>query len=648
MPAVGLEPTRPRRQQILSLPCMPFHHAGGLFYSIRKGVLCKDGCFDVNKMILVYNCLRRACSGQEEELRMKKTPILLCVFVTVFLASCGKTVQESSVNDALDTDSAVFYNGNIITMTEDKDGNPLTAEAFLVSGGKITAVGSKREVMASAGSGGVAEVDLEGKTVLPGFIDAHSHITAYAQTLSIAQLGQAETFDDIVDAMNAFLKENESKMEPGDWLVGFGYDNNNLPDKKHPTKEVLDRISTTIPVSITHTSGHMGVLNSKALEICGINASTPDPQGGKIGREPGSTEPDGYVEEKAFMACAAKTKIPDVSTDDLMIRAQNSYFRYGITTTQDARIFEKEFGILKSVADNGKLKIDVVGYVDLKDASALAAANRDMHNVYKNHFKIGGYKIFLDGSPQGRTAWLTEPYVPLNNSDPSYCGYPVYTDEEVEDFVRFSIGEGMSLHAHCNGDAAADQFINAFKKVVAETGAEDIFRPTMIHSQVIRPSQFEEMASVGITPSMFPAHVWYWGDVHLANLGEKRGMIVSAVNSAKKVGLKYTFHQDTPVIPPDMMETIWCAVVRITKNGVQLSEDEKVSVYDALKAVTANAAYEIWEEETKGTLEAGKTADFIVLDSNPLTVPPENLRDVKVLYTVKDGDLVFSADAGGN
>lgn len=574
---------------------------------------------------------------------MKKICILLCIFTALCFSACGSKIRDVSINDALNADSSVFYNGSIVTMTDDGTGKPVIAEALLVSGGKITAVGSKEEVLKKAGSGTMF-FNLEGKTILPGFIDAHSHITAYAQTLSIAQLGQVTSFDEIVEVMETFLKANESKMKPGDWLVGFGYDNNNLPDKKHPTKEVLDRISTTIPISITHASGHMGVLNSKALEVCGITADTPDPQGGKIGREPGTTEPDGYVEEQAFMACTAKTKIPDVSMNELIVRAQNAYFQYGITTTQDARVFEKEFGMLTAAADSGDLKIDVVGYVDLKDAASLALEHRDMHNVYKNHFKIGGYKIYLDGSPQGRTAWLTEPYVPLNGSDPSYCGYPVHTDEEVEDFVRFSIGEGMSLHAHCNGDAAADQFINAFKKVVAETGAKDVFRPTMIHTQIIRQEQFSEMAEVGIIPSMFPAHVWYWGDVHLENLGEARGMIVSAVNSARKAGLKYTFHQDTPVIPPNMMETIWCAVERITKNGVQLAASEKVSVYDALKAVTVNAAHEIWEENFKGSLEPGKIADLIVLDSNPLAVPSENLRDVKILHTVKEGALVFSAE----
>lgn len=572
---------------------------------------------------------------------------VLCVMLPlVWLSACAakNSAPLASFGERYgDARSAGFYNGDIITMTENESGAPVVAEAFWIEDGIIRAVGSEKDVRAQADADAVF-VNLGGKTVLPGFIDAHSHITSYAQTFAIAQLEQAESFDDIVSLMQAFLKDNEGKMRDGDWLVGFGYDNNNLPERQHPTKEVLDRISTDIPISVTHASGHMGVFNSRALALCGITAKTPDPQGGKLGREPGSNEPNGYMEEQAFMTYSARVKPPDMDIGELVVRAQNAYFRYGITTTQDARIFEKEFEILKEAADSGKLKIDVVGYVDLKDAASLAETHRDMHNVYKNHFKIGGYKIFLDGSPQGRTAWLTQPYLPLDGSDPDYRGYPVYTDEEVEQFARFSVGNGMSLHAHCNGDAAADQFINAFKKLAAERGPEALYRPMMIHSQIIRPEQFEEMAAAGVTPSLFPAHIWYWGDVHLENLGEERAMRISAVNSARKAGLKYTFHQDTPVIPPDMMQTLWCAVARVTKSGVKLADDEKVSVYDALKAVSVYAAHEIWEEDSKGSLETGKRADFIVVDANPLEIPSDNLRDVKILYTVKDGETVFSAD----
>ena len=570
-------------------------------------------------------------------IKVKVFSVAACLFLSGFLC-----VYAADKNQAAES---VYYNGTVITMTEDSSGKPVTAQAVLVKDGKIAEVGTTKTILKKA-SKNANKFDLKGQTLLPGFIDAHSHISSYAQTLAIAQLGQATDISDIIKAMKEF--KDETKPSPGEWIVGFGYDHNSLAEKRHPTRDDLDKVSTDYPVLITHTSGHMGVMNSKALALCGISASTPDPQGGKIGRRPGSNEPNGYMEETAFIQNAGKANPPKADIAELFRRAQARYFEYGVTTTQDALMGKKEFDIMMPIIDANVLSIDVVGYVNMRDTPEYAQQYASLHNVYKNHFKIGGYKIFLDGSPQGRTAWLTKPYIPVpgasantSDGDPNYKGYPVYKDEQVVAFVRKSIADGMSLHAHCNGDAAADQFINAFKTVMKEDGVKDTLRPTMIHSQVIRPEQFSEMEKIGIIPSMFPAHVWYWGDVHLANLGKERGMIVSAVNSARKAGTKYTFHQDTPVINPDMMETIWCAVNRITKSGVQLSVDEKVSPYDALKAVTTNASYEIWEENSKGTIESGKRADFVILEKNPLTVEPMKLRGIRVMETIKDGTVVY-------
>ena len=542
--------------------------------------------------------------------------------------------------------STVYYNGTVITMTENGDGTPHTAEAVCIADGKITATGTYKEAVSAAGRNPVMQ-DLKGRTMLPGFLDSHSHISSYAQTFAIAQLGRTQSFDDIVSEMSAFLKE--SHLKPGEWLVGFGYDHNALKEKIHPTREVLDRISRDIPIAITHTSGHMGVFNTKALELCGITAQTPNPKGGMIARENGTQNPNGYMEEQAFMQYSARIQPPAVDFAELVHRAEEHYFSYGITSTQDALMGAKEFALMMPLADSGAFRIDVTGYVDLRNAKEYAQKYAALHNVYKNHFKIGGYKIFLDGSPQGRTAWLTRPYLPVPGAapdtpdgDPAYKGYPVYTDSQIESFIRQSLADGMSLHAHCNGDAAADQFIGAFEKVIALDHVKDTFRPTMIHCQLIRPDQFPRMTACGMIASLFPAHVWYWGDIHLANLGPERGGRISAVHSALQAGTVYTFHQDTPVIPPDMMETLWCAVNRVTKEGVQLSEAEKVTPYEGLKALTVNGAYEIWEENSKGTIEPGKRADLVILDRNPLTVPPMDIRTIRVMTTLKDGVEVYN------
>lgn len=393
----------------------------------------------------------------------------------------------------------------------------------------------------------------------------------------------------------------------------------------------------------------MGVMNSKALELCGITKDTPNPAGGLIGREKDSQIPSGYLEEQAFMSYSKQIKTPAIDFAKLVNRAEQHYFKNGITTTQEAFMGENEFNLMMQIVNSNSLNIDIVGYIDLNNSRMIAEQNKDLHNNYKNHFKIGGYKVFLDGSPQGRTAWLTKPYIPISGAspdstdgDPNYRGYAAFSDEKVENYVRQSLADKMSLHAHCNGDAAADQFIKSFKKILAETGETQTYRPTMIHSQIIRPEQFEQMAELNMIPSIFIAHIWYWGDIHLTNLGNDRGMIISAANSALKAGTKYTFHQDSPVIEPNMMETVWCAVNRITKNGIQLSTDEKITPYQALQAITTNGAYEIWEEGSKGTIEAGKKADLVILEKNPLAVKTSEIRDIKIIQTIKDGKVVYT------
>lgn len=560
------------------------------------------------------------------------------LFLTLF-SSC-KNQKSQSIS------STVYLNGKITTMTENPDGSPNIEEAVMVKDGKIFAVGTKNDVLKLVDKN-TMKVDLNGKTLLPGFIDSHSHILSYAQSLAIAQLQQAESFDDIIETMKDFL--SESHLKPGEWLIGFGYDHNSLKEKEHPTKEVLDLISKDIPIAITHKSGHMGVMNSKALELCGIDESTENPAGGLIGREKGSNIPSGYLEEKAFMQLSAKMKPPAVDFIELINRAENNYFKNGVTTTQEAFMTKKEFAMLQPLFENDSLKIDIVGYVDLNQSRDIVQQNKDLLNVYKNHFKIGGYKIFLDGSPQGRTAWLTQPYLTVpganpdtTDGDPNYRGYAAFTDAEVEKFIRQSLKDKMSLHAHCNGDAAADQFINIFNRVLTQTKQTETYRPTMIHTQIIRPEQFAQMAKLNMIPSIFVAHIWYWGDIHLANLGSERAMIISATNSALKAGTKITFHQDTPVIEPDMMETIWCAVNRISKGGVQFAESEKITPYQALQAITTNGAYEIWEESSKGTIEKGKRADLVVLDKNPLDVNPFEIKSIKVIQTIKDGKTFFT------
>lgn len=522
-----------------------------------------------------------------------------------------------------------YYNGHILTMKDRQ-----TASALLVEDGRILAVGSDAELCPQADTA----IDLQGHTVLPGFIDAHSHITQLATTLDLVPLGQCTSLDELVQTLQQAL----SRLTSGAWLIGFGYDNNNLPGKQHPDKRILDTVSTTVPILISHASGHMGCVNSAALSAMGIHSDTPDPEGGRIGRIEGSAEPSGYLEENAFIQLAQKTTAP--SMDQLiraMERAQQIYASYGITTVQDGLTKQNEFALLRTLSENNALFLDIVSYVDLKEHADLLTSHPQYIDQYQHHFKLGGYKIFLDGSPQGRTAWLTQPY---ENAEDGYRGYPIYSDDQVFAFCQTAVTQGRQLLAHCNGDAAADQYLCAYEKALqAHPNASRDLRPVMIHAQTLRRDQLPTLKRLGMIPSFFLAHVYHWGDIHIENLGLERASTISPAKSAADLGIPYTFHQDTPVIAPNMLETLWCAVNRITKKGRVLGSEERLDAYQALCGITKHAAYQYHEESIKGTLEPGKYADLVILDQDPCQVEPSSLKDLKVLCTIKQGKVIYQA-----
>ncbi|WP_343209419.1 amidohydrolase [Anaerolentibacter hominis] len=519
----------------------------------------------------------------------------------------------------------IYFNGDIITMEEEND----AVQAVLVKEDKIAGMGSLQEMERLASENAV-KVDLKGRTLMPAFIDPHSHITALSSTLDFVQLGAAGNFREIQEALRQHIAEH--KLGSDEVVIGFGYDHNNLSEGIHPDKTVLDAVGPN-PVLITHTSGHMGVANSRILDMLHIDDKTEDPKGGKIGRVSGSREPNGYLEETAFIRSTAGVALPQTKEQqmDAMIRAQEVYLKNGITTVQDGLMHRREYEMLNEAAGEQKLTVDVVGYVDINGGAELMKEAAAYTKGYHNRFRIGGYKLILDGSPQGRTAWLSKPY---ENGDDDYCGYPVYEDGKVKEYIKQAEREERQILVHCNGDAASEQLISVYEK-------PSRLRPVMIHAQTVRKDQLERMKAIGMIPSFFAAHTYYWGDVHRKNLGEVRADRISPAKTAQELGIPFTLHQDSPVLPPDMIDTIWCAVNRRTKSGHLLGGQERISVYEALKAVTINAAYQYFEEDRKGSIRPGKLADLIILSKNPLKMKAEDLRDIKVLETIKEGKVVM-------
>lgn len=531
----------------------------------------------------------------------------------------------------------LFYHGKIITMEEQCSMEEDNAEAVLIKDGVIKAVGgyNKLEEMASDH---VQKIDLQGKCLMPAFIDTHSHFVMSGKMAACADLSECRSFEEISGVLESFIAKHH--IENTQAVLGFGYDHNSLKENRHPDKFVLDEVSKEIPIMVLHISGHLACANSRALELSGISSASVDPEGGKIGRVGNTDEPSGYVEESALYTLQ-KTVADRMQTDSLSMLngVQQMYLENGITTVQDGASTTDDIALLCSMSDNALLKVDVVAYplinaVDREEAKSL-------QTEYHNRLKWGGYKLILDGSPQGRTAWMSEPYL---GGEEGYCGYSYMTDENVLEYVKRACEEKKQLLTHCNGDAASDQLLRAYEKVVSESGPVNALRPVMIHCQTVRNDQLDKMAALGMIASFFIGHVWYWGDVHMKNFGAARGNHISPVRDALRRGVRVNFHQDTPVTRPDMLHSVWCAVNRISRKGETIGEDQKISVYEALRAVTLDAAYEYFEEDSKGSIKAGKRADLIILDKSPLEVETMDIRNLVVVETMKDGETVFSRE----
>ena len=522
----------------------------------------------------------------------------------------------------------LYTGGNILTLLSEDD----RVEALVIEDGKIIDKGSRADMTARHGDAEI--IDLKGQTLMPSFIDPHSHITSTAESLMMCSLEGTSSIEEILERLKLYIKTTEKK--PGDFVIGVGYDNNRLPGRIHPTAGDLEELKG-YNVAVAHASGHMGVLSYSALEYLGIDDSTPSPEGGLIGHDENG-HVNGYLEETAFTALTARLPRPGAEESlKALKKAEDIYLANGITTAQDGLTRKAESQLLSAAADMRLLEIDTVEYIDMKYFKELYSSD---NGTYRNHLRQGGYKIILDGSPQGRTAWMLTPY----DDEEDYCGYPNYGLEELEEFVGAAMEEEVQILAHCNGDAAAEEFITAFEHVAArydeDTRKRKLkkVRPVMIHCQLLRPYMSMRMKKLNMTASIFVSHIRHWGDVHIENFGFGRATMISPVQSCLDNGLLVTFHEDTPVLPPDMLEAMECATERITGNGVQLDESERCSRYDALLACTLNGAIQYGEEEMKGTLEVGKLADLVILSGNPLE---DRLDGISVMETIKEGKTLY-------
>lgn len=526
----------------------------------------------------------------------------------------------------------LYYNGSILTM----DRQHPRAEALLTDGGCILAVGELAYLEGLAKR--PTRVDLDGRALMPGFVDGHSHVMSVGASLKKCDLGECKSFDEILQAITAFRQKHD--LTHGERINCCGYDLARLKEGRHPTAALLDSLGFDNPIGCTHASLHMGVYNSVAMRLCGIDDSYTCESGGVVGRDENG-HLNGYFEEGAKKPLVDFMADTGDSFEEDFLAAEAYYFRHGVTTVQDgASVNEERINAYKRLAAAGKLRADVRLYLSsrMQDSTFWDRA-KAMLDGADRRVRIGGVKIFLDGSPQARTAWMQEPYT---HTCDGYRGYPMMTDEAVQAVAERAEREGMQLLAHCNGDAAAEQFIAGYERALSGKGNGSALRPVMIHAQTVRYDQLDRMARIGMMPSFFIGHCYYWGDTHLYNFGKERGSRISPVRSAMQRGLPFSFHQDSPVTRPDMLHSVWCAVNRVTRSGVVVGEENRIDVYDALIGVTNGAAYTYFEEDTRGILKTGAVADLVILDRDPTAVPPMEIKDIRVLETIKGGERVFA------
>jgi predicted amidohydrolase YtcJ len=581
----------------------------------------------------------------------------LAIFLLMGLFACNGN-QNNSVSGS---DSAtVYFNGDIITMEGD---SAVYAEALVEKGGKILFVGDKASAIKEAGSK-VIQVDLAGKTLLPGFIDTHGHMVYFGKNLMDQSLTGVKDIPEIIQRMQSHIAQI-----PGDgWIVGMGYAPLKMKELRHPTADELDKISMDRPVLVVHSSGHGGSMNHALMKLLHIDEKIVDPAGGEYVREKGSKMPAGPMEETALIDVRnQRPAFTGEAADKVIKEASRIWASNGQTTAMECGLGlgADDISIVENAIEKKILPIDLVVFSkesatdDVVNAaygvgesySSTATGNAkkllsdrvDLDKRYINRVRLGGIKFWLDGNPA--LAWMSEAFnTPPPGREPGFKGYGQIPDSVIFSFFDKYWKTNMQINMHVMGDEAIEQALRAIEAAIKKHGMSD-HRPVLVHCAYARPGQIARMKAVGAIPSFLSISLYAQGDDIEKLWGTKRASNGMAMQSMLKAGVPFTLSHDAPVTPPMIMPLISAAVNRISSSGKLIGADQRVSPYQALQAVTSAAAYQIKEEKNKGTLQVGKVADFVMLDQNPMKVLPATLAEIKVVETIKEGKSIFKLNS---
>jgi len=551
----------------------------------------------------------------------------LFLLITMLAVGAPSSAQEPA--------DSIYVNGTIITL----DAESQVAQGLAIRQGRILAVGSSDEVRQHADSRTVIH-DLKNRVIIPGFYAAHDHfpgsgrVGLFTADLNSPPIGEIQTIDDLI----ASMKRQAQNVPKGRWVVGRGYDDTLLQEQRHPTRFDLDKISTEHPIWITHTSGHLGVANSLALERAKITRDSKSSAGGRIQLDPETGGPNGVIEESLGLVTQLIPALPEAKRVEATRRAVQQYVRQGVTTAVIASGSKSSVEHLILSINEGILTFRIV---TMTSGGPAVDARKAIENFNSPLLKAGAIKLMQDGSIQGYTGALGTPYYRQRPGEDDYRGEVRRNREALAKHVSDLHQAGYQIAIHGNGDRAIDDILFAYTEAQKRLPRPDA-RHRIEHAQTSRDDQIDAMKLLGVTPSYFVGHVYYWGDRHRdIFLGPERGSRISPLAATVQRSVRFTLHDDTPVTPVNPLQLIWVAANRITSNGQVLGPEQRIRVEQALRAVTSDAAWQNFEEETKGTLEPGKLADLVILDRNPLTIDPREIRDIRVLQTIVGGQPVF-------
>ena len=543
-----------------------------------------------------------------------------------FLGGLGAAVLMQARNSEPEL---VLYNGNFITVDER---NP-RAQAVAIAGGRFLAVGTNGEIRAAA-TARTRMVDLGGKTVVPGFIDAHTH-PAYSGRRHLRWVDcDLRSISQIQDA----LRQRAAKTPPGEWVVGFKYDDTKTSDGRKLTRQDLDTAVPKHPVFVSHRGGHTAYVNSLAYERAGVGESSSDPSGGQFDRDPATGRLTGGLRERATEPF--HEKIPFKLTRDELRQAvkliAGMMTRTGVTSVTDAEATPEELLAYQDANESGDLGFRVYCMIQYPFLDRMTAAGIRT-GLGDEWVRVGAMKLVCDGSISERTARLAQPYV----GRPNDYGIFVYEEKELYEQARKAHEAGWQIGTHANGDAAIDVTLRIYERLQREMPRRDP-RYRLEHCTVVTPSLVERIAKLGAIPTPFSTYVYYHGE-KMKEYGAERLDRMFAVRSFLDAGIKVTQASDYPPGPFEPMMALQSSVSRTDIHGTVWGPKQRVTVEEAIRVGTMNGAYASYEEKIKGSIEPGKLADLVVLGQDPTKVDPLSLIKVPIERTMVGGRWVFEA-----